>query len=174
MALVVEDGSQVPNAESYITVADAATYLTSRGDATFAALEQTQQENALRQATDFLVAEYRYKWNGYRRGIIQNLDWPRQYVPILDVAFGYGPFPTYYDFNTVPLVVQQACAALALKSLSGPLAPDIEQRQNMVKVGPISVEYDKYSPQATFFRAIYGMLRPYLIGTGGKTAVVRT
>src|SRR5665213_1978998 len=118
-----------------MSVADASAYLTSRGNTTFAAAATVDQENALRNATDFMVAQYRYMWAGFRRGIIQNLDWPRSYVPILDVAFGYGPAPQYYDFASVPLPVQQACADLAVRALAGDLSPDVARLENSVSVG---------------------------------------
>jgi hypothetical protein len=172
--LVVEDGTGIVNADSYCSSAFAVTYLGTRGDTTFAALSQAAQDNALRLATDYMLGEYRYKWAGYRFGLTQSLDWPRSYVPIVDVAFGYGPAPSYYAFDIVPLPVAQACADLALKSLSGLLAPDIEQGQTMVKVGPISVQYDRYSNRATFYRAIQNKLRPYLLGQGGRNVIVRT
>lgn len=174
--LVVEDGTGIATADSYISSADAVTYLGTRGDTTFAALDQTAQDNALRVATDFMLGEYRFKWAGYRFNTVQSLDWPRIYVPITDAAlmgFGQG-YPLYYDYNIVPLPVAQACADLALKSLTTPLDPDIEQGQTMVKVGPISVSYDKFSNRAVFYRAVYGKLRPYLLGQGQRNTVIRT
>lgn len=174
MTLIVEDGSQVFNAESYITVANAITYLTSRGNTSFAAAVTADQENALRNATDFMVAQFRYRWAGYRRGIVQNLDWPRQYVPVLDVAFGYGPAPSYLAFDIVPIPVMQACADLAVRALVGDLAPDIDRIEKSVAVGPIKVEYDPNQPAGTTFVAVITKLDPFLVGQGQRTTLVRT
>jgi hypothetical protein len=176
MALIVEDGTGLPNAESYISIADAITYLTSRGDATFAAAILAAQEAALRNATDFMVAQYRFGWGGYRFNTVQNLDWPRIYVPITDAAamgFGQG-YPLYYPFNAVPLPVAQVCADLALRALTAPLSPDVPRVKKSVQIGPLKVDYDSnYSVTPTFV-AVLNKLAPYLTGQGMQTRLIRT
>lgn len=174
MALVVEDGTGKPDAESYISVVDALAYLTSRGDVVFSAAAQAAQEAALRNATDYMVSVYRYRWAGYRYTLGQALDWPRETVPVLDYAFGYGPYPTYYPYDAVPVPVQQACADLAVRALSGPLMPDIQRIKKSVKIGPLAVEYDTAQPATTTLVAVGTKLAPYLTGQGMRTTLVRS
>ena len=52
MSLVVEDGTGKADAESYISVADADTYHSNRGNTDWAALTTTEKEQLLRGATD--------------------------------------------------------------------------------------------------------------------------
>ena len=67
MALIVEDGSIVTGAESYISVADASTYHSNRGNTAWASLSTDAiREQCLRKATDFMRQAYRSRWQGYR------------------------------------------------------------------------------------------------------------
>ena len=66
MSLIVEDGTGKSNAESYISVADADTYHSNRDNTDWAALTTAEKERLLRIATDYMVAVYRLRWDGYR------------------------------------------------------------------------------------------------------------
>ena len=55
MTLVIEDGTGKSNAESYISVADADTYHSNRGNTDWAALTTAEKERLLRIATDYRV-----------------------------------------------------------------------------------------------------------------------
>jgi len=75
--LIVEDGSIVPGAESYCSVAAADAYHSGRANATWAGLDQATKEANLRKATEYMVSIYRQRWKGLRASINQALDWPR-------------------------------------------------------------------------------------------------
>lgn len=80
MALIVEDGTGLADAESYISVADTIAYLTKFGEdteTTFVAGNVTEQEQWLRQATRYLDTTYHQLWKGSRAHETQALDWPR-------------------------------------------------------------------------------------------------
>jgi hypothetical protein len=162
MALVVEDGTGLSTAESYISVADASTYFTARGNTTWDALDTGEataaREAALRKATDYMTAVYRDRWEGVRYTEDQALDWPRSGV----VRDSWS-----VDIDEIPTEVKRACAELALKSASAALNPDLKQGKVSVTVGPIKTEYDKNSPQYTRYKAIDAMLRPFLLSGGG-------
>ena len=159
MALEVEDGTGKSTAESYISVADASAYHTARGNAAWAALaSDTVREQCLRKATDYMEQVYRSCWQGCRVGETQALSWPRYSV----VVEGY-----LVDDASVPEIVKRACAELALKASAADLAPDLTQGVVREQVGPIAVEYDKNSPQATRYKAIDAMLAPFLTSGGG-------
>ena len=182
MALIVEDGTGLANADSYISLANAIAYLNTRNLPSlplvdpFLNADQGDQENALRIATEYMVSEYRFRWAGYRRTQVQSLDWPRVWVPITDAAGygGYGGYPAYFDPNSVPAQVAQACADLATRALSADLAPDIERIEKTVRVGPISVEYDTNQAVATLYRAVKNKLAPFLVGNASRTSLIRT
>lgn len=159
MALIVEDGTVVAGAESYITVANATTYFSNRGIATWAALaSDTVREQALRKATDYMVQAFKGRWKGLIVEEAQALDWPRTGV----FVDGYE-----LDSDSVPEQVQRACAELALKASAADLLADQEQLIVREKIGPIETEYDKYSPQAKRYPVIDKMLGPYLSGMSG-------
>src|SRR5690606_27756416 len=77
MALIVEDGTGLPNAEAYISVADADSYFAKRGNSAWAALTVDAKEVALRLGADYMAAVYGPRWCGERLTDTQALDWPR-------------------------------------------------------------------------------------------------
>jgi hypothetical protein len=178
MALVVEDGTGLANAESYISVADADTYHSKMGNSDWENLESADKEACLRRAAQFMVAVYRLKWQGRRVKQEQKLDWPRVGVVIKDLASSAGYLaPASYglfqvDYNVVPDEVKNACAELALRASIGQLAPDLSQRVVSETIGPITVNYDRYSPQSPRYTEIDLMLSPFF-GATANPAVVK-
>lgn len=162
MSIIVESGAGDATAESYISVEDASTYFTARGNTTWDALDEgeatTAREAALRLATDYMTAVYRDRWEGVRYTEDQALCWPRSGV----VRDSWS-----VDIDEIPTEVKRACAELALKSASAALNPDLKRGTVSVTVGPIKTEYDKNSPQHTRYKAIDAMLRPFLKSGGG-------
>ncbi len=238
MSLITEDGTGLSTAESFISVADAVTYHTARGNSswndvvelmtldvapagagwakddtitgatsaktcviverittltyyvkqrsgaftlgeilsngtatadqgaanpTFAASDAVR-EQCLRKATEYMEQMYKGRWKGVRVLTTQALSWPRYGVYVDGV---------YIDSDEVPVEVERACAELALKAMDEILAPDLEQGVTQETVGPISVTYNQYSPQAKRFRAIDLMLAPLLTGGGNTSKLVR-
>lgn len=168
MALIVESGLGDANSESYVSVADATTRHANLGNAAWAAAaSDTVREQALRNATRYMVQAYRQRWVGNRVKVNppQALDWPRYGVQV-------DGFPVHFD--VVPADIANACADLALKALAGELAPDLTQLVTRQKVGPIETDYSLASPQFKRFRAIDMALAPYLTGSGAMSHLVRT
>jgi len=165
VALVVEDGTGLATAESYISVADADTRRTNLGaDATWTAATTAEKEEALRAATEYMEGSFRQSWKGTKLTRDQALSWPR-YGATVD---GYT-----VDSDVVPGEVANACADLALKSLGEDLTPDLERAVIREKVGPLETEYDRASPQAKRFRAVANMLAPFLKGSSAMATLVR-
>lgn len=153
MALTVEDGSGVTGAESYISLADADTYLAARGFTAWASLSEGDKEAALRNATEYM--EGRYVWKGERVADGQALSWPRECV----YAYGY-----LVASDEVPGKVSYACAKLALKASAGELLPDAGAQVKQETVGPISVTYADGARQATVYKDVDAMLSEYVEG----------
>lgn len=168
--LIVEDGSGLANAESYASVSFADTYLAARGMTLWATMSTTEKEQALRRATDYIEQAYRQSWAGYLVTTTQALMWPRYEVPIRG-SLAYA----YYPSNAVPLIVQNACAAMALKAASGELAADIGRLKSRVTVGPITTEYVAGSNGVIRYLAINMMLAPFFdaAASGFNMKVVR-
>jgi hypothetical protein len=167
MSLIVEDGTGLSTAESYISVADADTYFINRGVTSWDALDNTDdKEPALRKATEYMINKYRRRWQGARVYQIQALDWPR--VGVVVDSWSVAS-------DEVPTEVARACAELALKANAEDLQPDLEQGVIREKVDVIEVEYDKNSPQAIRYSQIDSMLAPFLSGIGGASVgLIRT
>lgn len=165
MALIVEDGSIVAGAESYISVSDADAYHAARGNAAWTGTDAAK-EALLRKATDYMLQVYGLRWKGDRVSATQALDWPREGVEV----FGFD-----IDPDVVPDAVANACAELALRAASGDLTPDVARRTVREKVGPIEVEYDRNAPALPDYQAVDNMLAALLRGTSGVfRLVVRT
>lgn len=173
MSLIVEDGSGKSNSESYISVADADAYHSNRGNATWATLTTTVKEQLLRKSTDYMVAVYRLRWDGYRYVDTQALDWPRLYVPVRDICT-VNSYQIYVDPNIVPVQVKNACAEFALKANSEDLLVDQTQVVTREKVGPIEVEYDKFSPQYKRYLQIENALSIYFASSANQVKLMRT
>ncbi len=173
MALEVEDGTGKADAESYISAADASAYHLARGNTAWAGLASDEiREQLLRKATDYMVASYRERWDGYRVTTTQALDWPRYEVPIRDSAIE-GAYAAFYGSDSVPVAVARACAELALRAIDGDLAPDLDVPVTSEQVGPISVTYAPGARQTITFRAIDAMLSPFFKAFGGMIKVSR-
>lgn len=144
MALIVETGDGVPGAESYLSVADADAYLAARGYAEWDAVAVDAKEAALRRATDHMEAVYGRWWLSGRSTGGQGLSWPR------------------VGWAGVPAAVRTACAALALRALSGPLLPDRGPAVKEEAVGPLRVVYQDGAEQGRRFEAVDRTLAPLL------------
>lgn len=180
MALIVEDGTGLAGAESYISVADADTYHTARGnETTWTDLDVTVKEQLLRKATEYMVQEYRLRWKGVRATAVQALDWPRGLVERPDYAYaGMNGYTTisgdfYFPSDDVPVEVERACAELALRAASAPLGPDIGAPVLREKVGPLEVEYAQGARQTTVYQAVDNLLTPFLKMARGFLPVTR-
>lgn len=162
MALIVEDGTGVANAESLASVAFADTYHANRGNIVWADIaDVATKEQLLRKATDYAVAKYAGLWAG---------------VPVSEAQF--LPFPRTVNGTNIglPVSIQQAIAELALSAKTSPLMPNIVRGKKKVKVGPIEVEYDGNSAVATTFVAASLRFAPFLSGvaSGAMVKLVRT
>jgi len=198
--VIVEDGSIVAGANSYCTTAYADAYHASMGNFAWAAIAAEAdnppagtmtKEALLIQATQYMVGVYRLRWTGLRvqPGTIpnpalggqpgsvlpgQSLDWPRIGVILKDTASFFVDQRLSYTVpaNIVPDPVQQACCELALRASTQDLWPDLDQRTLVEKVGPIQVNYDRFSPQYRRFRQVDLLLNPYLDSTNGLTVKI--
>jgi hypothetical protein len=160
VALIVEDGSVVSGADSYVSIADCTTYHAAQGNPAWAAAAEADQETALRRATKWLDNYYRGRWTGVKSDEDQALAWPRSQAVDEDGCS--------IDDDEIPQVVKDAACEAALRALSATLDPDISRIKSRVKVGPIEVDYDLGSPPWTEFAIIARLLSGL---TTSRTAV---
>jgi hypothetical protein len=159
---VVEDGSVVASANSYITVADADTYFGNYGDpATWSDASDDEKQEALRLASQYIDSEYGDSWQGARSDPDQVLDWPRYLV--------YTREGWLVGSSTIPRRLKDAICELALRVLDGitlheDIANDGTILKTEVKIGPITdkVEYVGGSSPTTQFPKVKQLIQEFL------------
>lgn len=137
MAIVVEDGSGLANADSYLSVDDADTFHAAQGNpSTWSTSTTPQKEAALRQATLYMDSRYGQRWLGRRINSTMSLRWPRTGI--------FDRDGISVEDDAVPTGVKNATAYIALKIREGDtLIPDVDASTNAisesVQVGAISI-----------------------------------
>lgn len=158
MSLIVEDGTGLSNAESYASVADADAYHLSMGNTAWTGAEQLK-EKALRRATQYLDAWYRFR--GERLLLTQSLEFPR--VGVTDLL------PDWPMKNLVA-----ATCELALRALSGTLISDTEGESiRREKVGPIETEYFRNDGAQVRYTLVDKLLKDLVHGANSSVRVER-
>lgn len=112
---VVEDGTVVTGANAYVTEAEVTSYNDNHEQNTSwtgAGPGDVAQQKAIRLATHYLDLVYRHRWRSVRVQKSQPLAWPRDAV--VDDYDGF-----VIDTDQVPQQVKDACAYLAIRSISG-------------------------------------------------------
>ena len=141
MALIVETGSGLTNANAFVSLSYFIDYVETRGRSTDA-YDDEGMEAAIVRGTQFLSDSFEYKgWLVHGRGDssgFQALSWPRQGV--ID-AEGHS-----VPSDSVPREIQWATSEVAWQELVEPhsMAPVYtpHDRVRMEKAGPVSVTYD--------------------------------
>lgn len=78
--LIVEDGTIVSDANTYISLADADTYHDDRANEDWECLDDDEKASALIKATDYIDNTFRLRWKGFRVNGDQSLTFPRSDV----------------------------------------------------------------------------------------------
>lgn len=154
MTISVEDGTGKTDAVSYLSAADALAYHVAHGNDAWSDEDTATQEAALVRATTALDSWLRGSWSGKKKTQAQSLAWPRTGVTDED---GYTVIDT-----AVPLVIEQACAEVALIELTERFIQQSVDNSNAVAsetVGPISVSYRADAPTNKRYPHIEAMLR---------------
>ena len=130
MAFVPEDGSGLPNANSYTDLAFADSYFADRGNTEWIGTPE-QKQGLLVQGTDYIESRWYGKFKStplVTEPLAQALQWPR---------VGLG----------MPVNLLKACCEYALRAKAGALAPDPSTGAGgyavsklKEKVGPIETE----------------------------------
>jgi hypothetical protein len=164
MALVIEDGSAKPDAQSYVSVADVVTYATLYGFS-----HAHVDEAVVMRAMRYLEGAYFERWIGLKRTEEQALSWPRAWATRQD---GYTNLE-----SAIPVEVKNAVCALAIRSTTGVNhSPDISRSDVAIEeeIGPIRVKYATNAPRVTVYRDIDLMLKPVLRSNGVNSRIYRS
>lgn len=158
----------VVGTDTYVSVVDADTYVTDhfRGDdLTTWDTASDDKEAALREATQYIDANFEDNFVGEIQTTSQTLAWPR--VNAVDNA---GRL-----LNGIPSAVKDATVELAFSALGGKLVPD-ESRGGKVKrekVDVLEVEYFDNAPAGTTYGWVEQLLRPVLKHSGAVKRLFR-
>lgn len=161
--LIVEDGTGLTNAESYVSVVEIDDYFAKLGYTVWQTLTEPEKEQAIRRAMRYMRQVYHGYWRGVPATTTQALDWPRDRVP----GELYG---TYYPNNAVPMDVKEAQMLLSIKAAAGELAPDLDTAGGVLEetVGPITIKYDKPTRDLPRYTNVEMTLRSFILSGSGK------
>lgn len=152
MALLVEDGTGIVDAEAYVSVAVLRAYAEGRGH-DISGSTDLQCEIQSRLAAQWIDTRGRYK--AVKLTASQGLEFPRSGLVDWSGQVQIG----------VPKRVRDAACELAIRGLGGAsLLPDVA-REDFVKseaVGPISTTYRDDAPVSTVFSSAERLLEPFL------------
>lgn len=162
MTLIVEDGSIVANANTYVSLADARTRASALG-VTISSVDATAEAQLI-QATLYVDRYYREQYQGLKVESDQSLQWPRSNVYI----DGY-----YIDNDEIPqeLIDSEIYAAAELEAGNSLYTNSDGKNVKLEEVvGAVKVEYFNSGKTGTQLRfsIIENTIAPLLGGNGGK------
>lgn len=165
MTVIVEDGTGLADANSYVSEDEADTYADDRGITAWSD-SAADKEAALVRATTTLDATYRNRFSGSRlNGRAQALEWPR--------LNSYDYLGNLLDDDEVPIEVRDATIELAFRELADPgsTMPDLDRTIRSLKAGSVSIEYASNAAAKTSFSIISAIMSS-LVGSGTATSLV--
>jgi hypothetical protein len=165
MALTVEDGTGVSGADSYISLADARTYATSRG--LTISSDDTTAEQQLRQGFDYIEAR-RGDFQGTKTLSTQPNQWPRDGVYVDGVELATNLIPTELQYAQV-----QIASAVEGGSDLNPVGGSSFVTEEVV--GPIETKYSEKvnTTGIPIIRAAEKLIAPFLVSGGYAVATMR-
>ena len=141
MALIVEDGTGVTDAESYCAVAAADKYFSDREISAWATYAPPTKEAALRKATEYIDMRFGKRFLGSKTLRDQSLCFPRGCEPV------------------IPRDLQRACAEYALRAAVNPLVQDpltdttgLVIKSTSEKLGPLEEKVEYATTERDLFK----------------------
>lgn len=168
MALIVENGQGLADAESLCSVPYADAYHDARGNTIWGGLSTTEKEQALRRGTDYIERTYGMRFCGYRVKTTQALSWPRYEARRKD-----GARCEYWPSDAVPNPLAQTCAEMAFKAGQGELDRDIDRIIKSEVVGPITTVFLD-SDGIIRYRQTDKMMAQFIEGSSSSISMVRS
>lgn len=169
MTIIVEDGTGLPTANSYLSVADAIILLSSNIYSAYPTTDPAIQEKLLIWATRIL--DERVRWLGRKYQPTSGLAWPRYEVRDKEGC--------YISWDVIPNAVKTATAVVAnhlLVSAADPEAADATINLTSLKVDVVSFTYDpkiikeKYPSEIQYILEGLGWVS---MGRGGPKFIIR-
>ena len=151
MPLIIENGSGIADAESYIDLDYLIAYAAKRG------IDSSSMTEAnIIKAMDYFETSYTFK--GTKLKDTQSLEFPR----LINGEVIY------------PVRVKSAICELALKSINV-LLEDTERATIREKVGELEVQYSENSSQEVNYNFVFNLIAPWLDNSSSfSSSIVRT
>lgn len=162
LTLIVEDGSIVANANTYVDMTFCSNYQIMMGNTDWVSYAQVDREAAILRAMRWLE-NFEGKWKGARATRSQALSWPR--VNMLDHD-GYEIEDSVIPTDLKEAVCEAAYQEIKSKDVFNPgLSAGNSVLEKRVKAGPVEAQY-KYSQGTSLadaFPAILDMIKHYMV-----------
>jgi hypothetical protein len=158
MALIVEDGTIVANANSYISETEYQAWADARFSASrsTAPVDDAAAEVLILRAMDYFET---LDFQGSLEQKDQPLQWPRSWV----VIDGYAP-----DADSIPKEVKNSLYELTYaEELGEGYSEKIDRKVESETIGPISVTYSSSSSERVIYPSISRWLKKLLRSGGG-------
>lgn len=178
LALIIEDGTRVAGANSYVTLDEANAYLAYHAQrVAWAALSDDDKAAAIVQATRALDSGC--SWKGQKVDLQQARAWPR-YGVIIEGGPGVAWEPRRSRYmggvgdNEVPTAVKEASMELAALMMAGDRTADSDSAGiKSVNLGDnaIAVEFDPTTTPKLLGKIVPLMLSDYINGGTGRGVV---
>lgn len=157
VTIIVEDGSNVPGSNSYVSVAEYREYASNRG-VVLPASEDVVGSQLIR-AMDYLEIQ---PWRGAVTYIGQSLDFPRSGVRIGGSEIDDESIPDKIKFAQMQLALQVNAGVELFPVVGG--ATQVVARE---KVGPLETQYSTNNVGTQpYFRSVSKLLAPYISSPG--------
>ena len=150
--IVVEDGTGLSTAQSYVDTTFVGAYFLLRG------ITFTSTDANIINAMDYFEATFSQSWKGEKLISTQALSFPR----LID------------GVNTYPVQVKNAICELAYKASTATLLSDSNQAVKRKKLATMEIEYQDYTSATTSYSLVNAMIMPWLNASGSAHTVLRT
>lgn len=168
--LVVENGTNVANANSYADLTYLRQYAADRG----VELSDDDEEDSVLaiKAMDYLHAMYGNRYIGVRAYVDQALDWPR-FTNVTDQTLTFNGFVYAVAYMPAQLKQAQGAVMLALQQGIDLLPIRDEQDLRSERIGPIAFDYFSRGrgPITVSIPYVDTLLAPLLAYVAGLTVV---
>lgn len=170
MALVIEDGSAVAGANSYVTAAEVREYAETRG---IVIANNIELDGMAVQAADYLET-FADEYKGSRKTTSQGLSWPRTHVVINCESFPDDEIPVQLKNAQCQAVIEIVNGADLMPNITGYAVRrekvDVIEREYAVGGGTNSTATPVFSPK---YSKLNALLKSLLRGTAGLLPVYR-
>ena len=172
MALIIENGSIVANANSYVTIDEIKAFV---GSIPLPASTDAEIERAAVSAAHYLDGKYRARWKGARvQPVTQCMEWPRYGIEVGAVAPALGGiylngavFNQFVPSTSIPQRIKSAQIELTLRAVSAPLSADAIDGKKREKLDTLETEYATGSAPIEVYRVVDYFISDYIRPAGG-------